>query len=392
MFKLTRRNVQGVYTLVQAFFWAAFTLMFSFCSAYLLHRGFSNRGIGLVLGCSYGLSALLQPAIASCFARKGIEPERGLCALYGVAALLALALLLAPLPSAAFALVMVGMFSVYSSLQPLVNSLAQQWTDAGFAVTFSKARGAASLLFSVVTAGMGWLLQRISPLMLPLFYLTVILLSMALLLLIRFPDVQSARQKTGVKADKQCREYPSGFPLLLAGIACLSLGHIMVENFMLQIMQSFGGTTQDQGIAAGIASLVEVPALWLYSRISRRSGHRALLVFSAWAWFGKILLISLAHSLAAIYAAETLQFCSYGFYTPASVHCIDSMFPPEGRLRGQSLTGSAYTLGCVLAALAGGVLLDALGVSYALFVMVAVMLLGAVLVSLSARKQKKEGV
>lgn len=388
MLKITKKNAQLLYMLVQILFWMAFGLMFSFASAYLQAKGFSNGEIGLVLGCSYGISTLLQPSIASILQRMGVQPEKGLCALYAAAVLLSALLLWLPLPGMGVALLFTLILSLYSALQPLVNSLAQRWSDAGCPVDFSTARSAASLLFAGTIAGMGWLLGKVSAVFLPAFYLTIISLSACILLSVKLPGLteQQANHSTIIGSAKN--KFPAGFPLLLVGIGCLSLAHILIDNFMLQIMQSLGGGTENLGLALSIAAFVEVPAIWLYGKLRKRLSDQALLVFAAWAWAFKTFLIFLAKSPTAIYAAEILQFCSYAFYTPSIVCCVDSWFPPEGRLRGQSLVGSAYTLGCVLSAVLGGTLLDALGVSSTMLILVGISCAGAALVFTAAQMQK----
>lgn len=385
----TKKNTQLLYTLVQILYWMAFGLMFSFASAYLQAKGFSNKEIGLVLGCSYGISTVLQPSIASILQRMGIQPEKGLCALYAIAALLSALLLWVPLPGLGVALLFTLILSLYSALQPLVNSLAQRWSDAGCPVDFSTARSAASLLFAGTIAGMGWLLGKIPAVSLPAFYLAVVSLSACLLFLLRPPSLPGQPlESPSPKGSKNKSGYPAGFPLLLAGIICLSLAHVLIDNFMLQIMQSLGGGTENLGLALSIAAFVEVPAIWLYGKLRRRLRDQALLVFAAWAWAFKTFLVFLAKSPTAIYAAEVLQFCSYAFYTPSIVCCVDRWFPPESRLRGQSLVGSAYTLGCVLSAVLGGTLLDALGVPATLLILVGIACMGAALVSAASWARK----
>ena len=385
--RLTPKTAQPLYALVQILYWLAFGLMFSFASAFLQEKGFSNGAIGLVLGCSYGISAVLQPAIAALLRRLGVPPEKGLGTLYALAALFSALLLLAPLPGAGDAVVFTALLSLYWALQPLVNSLARRWSDAGCPVEFSTARSVASLVFACNIAGMGWLLGKITPLLLPAFYFTVVSLSACFLLLLE--PTRNASQPSGAsqqQSAKSGRSIPAGFPLLLMGIACLSLAHMLVDNFMLQILQALGGGIQNLGMALSMATFAEVPAIWLYGRLRRRFDDRALLVFAAWAWALKTFLIFLAKSPAAICAAQLLQFCGFGFYTPAIVCCVDRWFPPESRLRGQSLVGSAYTVGCVLAAAAGGTLLDALGASFTLLIISAIACAGAALVSVAVKK------
>ena len=386
MIALNRRNAQWVYTGVQGLYWLTYGLMISFASVYLQGRGFANRQIGFILGSSYALSSLLQPIIARKLSQLNTI-ERGICALYGVVAGLALILLVAPLPEAILPFMVVCLFALQSALQPVIDTLALRWTYLGCPVDFGKSRGVASLLYAGMTAGMGMLLHSITPLSLPAFYLAIVLLLILLLWRLRLPASADTSLEEAVtdSAEPSSCMVDIRFVGFFVGIACLSLGHVVVDNFMLQIMQSFGGDSRNLGIAVSIASMIEVPAMFLHSRLTHRFGVRRLLILSGWAWFMRNVLIFIAQSPAAIYAAELLQFLSYGLYIPTVVSYIAQVFPDRERLRGQAFAGSAYTVGSVVATFAGGVLLDLKGVHATLLVVVLISLLGALLFSVCVR-------
>lgn len=387
MLKLSRKNAQALYTMVQSLFWVTYGLMFAFASVYLQGRGFSNSGIGIVLGCSYAVSTFLQPMIANLFARRNIRTERGMCGIYAIAMLLSIVLLLVPLGDPAVALVIVAVFSLESALQPSVDTLARRWTNMGYPVNYGASRGFGSLVYAGMTAGMGMVLQKVSPMMIPAFYLGTMAVTTAILCLIRVPAFTDEKNEAArVLTWKKLLERPM-FMLFLAGISCLSLGHVVVDNFMLQVMQNVGGNSSHLGIAISIASLVEFPAMLLYNPLSKRFGARKLLVFSAWAWLVKNMVIFFARSPGAVYAAEVLQFCSYGIYIPASIEYISRVFSARDNLKGQSFAGSAYTIGSVIATFLGGMLMDMLGVFTTLGIVAFITLLGAVLFSVSVRRK-----
>ena len=175
---------------------------------------------------------------------------------------------------------------------------------------------------------------------------------------------------------------------MLCGISCLSFGHVLTDNFMLQIMQNIGGGSHNLGIAIAIASLAEFPAMCLFSRINKKIGEHDLLMISAWAWFAKNTVILFANRPEVIYIAEILQFCSYGLYIPAIVQFAARLFPGRDHLIGQASVGSAYTAGSVIATFLGGKLLDAAGVSTTLLVIAAAALAGAVLFTVSTRSYR----
>ena len=384
---LTPDNSHRIYTAVQSLFWITYGLMFAFASLYLQNRGFSNSRIGLTLGCSYGLSAIMQPVLSRLFIRFHVPTEKAICRIYGVAIVFAVFLLFAPATNSVAGVMLVVIFALESSLQPCMDTLARRWTDLGCPVNFGASRGIGSLLYAGMTAGMGMLLQRVTPAVIPAFYIGSMSLTALILLRLRIPGAMSeedaAERKTPFGFGSVIRK-PFFLPLL-CGISCLSFGHVLTDNFMLQIMQNIGGDSHDLGIAIAVASLVEFPAMCLFSRINRRIGEHDLLMISAWAWFAKNILILLANRPEIIYIAETLQFCSYGLYIPAIVQFVARVFPGRGNLIGQAFVGCAYTTGSVIATFLGGKLLDAVGISTTLLVIAVVTLTGAILFTVSTR-------
>ena len=383
---LNCRNAQWVYVAIQALFWITYGLMFAFASVYLQNRSFSNSMIGLTLGCVYALSAFLQPASSRLFQYLGWETEQALRRVYGIATLLTGLLLAVPLSNAWTTILLVIVFALESAVQPCVDTLARRWTGKGCPVDFGKSRGISSLLYAGMTAGMGLLLQRIAASLIPAFYLTTMLLSVYILKKLRISGEMNHKKDAGQSAAATNPLRKPGFAFMLIGIGCIFFGHVLTDRFMLQIMQSIGGNSQHLGIAMAIASLVEFPMKLLYSRIRGKIGDYTLLVFSAWAWLAKSVLILLARTPSAIYGAEILQCCSYGLYIPASVQVIAHMFPDRENLNAQALAGSAFTVGGVIATFLGGVLLDTIGIRFTLGLITVVMAIGAVLFTFSVGK------
>ena len=388
---LTPGNAQRIYTVVLSLFWITYGLMFAFASLYLQNRGFSNSGIGLTLGCSYGLSAVLQPVLSRLFVRFRVPTEKAICRIYGGAIAFSVFLLSVPVSNSVAGVMLVVFFALVSSLQPCLDTLARRWTDSGCPVSFGWSRGISSLFYAGMTAGMGMLLRRVTPAVIPAFYIGSMSLTVVVLLRLRIPGEMSAEETAG---EKRASGFGSVvrkpfFLLLLCGISCLSFGHVITDIYMLQIMQNIGGGSTNLGIAIAIASLVEFPAMCLFSRINKRIGEHDLLMISAWAWFIKNTLILLAKSPEVIYIAEILQFCSYGLYIPAIVHFVARIFPGRDHLIGQSFVGSAYTTGCVIATFLGGKMLDAVGVSATLSVIAVTTLTGAVLFTALARTYRR---
>lgn len=389
--KINRKNAQGYFSLILILFWVIYGLMFGFASVYLQALGYSNSRIGATLGFAYLLSTFLQPMIASAFDRSGKSLRTCLAFCYGLLTLLSAALLLPHRLGAVVPVNIVVVFALQSALQPSINALVQTFELAGLPVNFGAARGIGSLAYGAVTAAVGIALERISPLLLPAWYLAIMLVMILLLAVPRMSDGARALRRSIDRSTPgaACYTRPC-FVLFLIASTCFSLNAVVNGSFMLQIMQQIGGGSSELGLAVSIPAVLEFPAMLLYSRFTRRFGEDRLLILSGWAWFVKNGMILLARSPEAIYAAQLLQFVSYAFFIPGVVRYIDKVLPPEAFLKGQSLYGSAYTAGSVIAVFSGGLLLDAMGVTGTLAVAQCFSFLGAILLTVSVYKSQSK--
>lgn len=377
------KRIRYMYTLIQCLYWMTAGLMFNFASAYLLDRGFSNSQIGVVLGAAYALSAVAQPLVAALFNRSGVRLSTGMACFYAVAAVLAVLVLALPLQGGALAVLIVCIFMLQATMQPSLNSLHRGYALRGVEVNFGFARGVGSAAYSVMCALVGRLLYRFSPCMLPALYLTTMLLMIACLLAFRAPsftDGVSLGERR--RREPLLRRYPR-FALLLLGVSLLATVHIFIDNFMLQIVQNLGGGSAQQGVVVAIAAMMELPAMVLYGRLSKRIGGGWVLCMAAWVWVVKDVLTALATSPAMLYAISLLQFASYAFYVPAAVEYVSDALSQQDFLAGQALVGTAFTLGSLAATFIGGWMLDLLGVRGALSGMQAFSIAGAVLLSVA---------
>ena len=164
---------------------------------------------------------------------------------------------------------------------------------------------------------------------------------------------------------------------------------MFINNFWLQIFQSLDGGAGEQGIAAAIAAIVELPAMIFYARLSAKFSCRRLTLFAGWMWLLKGLVTFLAPNSFMVCAASVLQMISYAVYVPAGVQLAGDLLPAH-YLRGQAMIGTAFTLGSLLSSLAGGALIDAIGVHAALGVMQIPSVIGALLWTVSMARVRTE--
>ena len=384
-----KRSIQIYYTFLQVFYWLAVGFSFSYASVYLHSRGVSNTQIGLVLASAYVLSAMLQPVIAAVIDRWEIPLAKGVVVIYGLATVLAVMLYAMPMPNILVLVVLVLVFSMINALQPSIISLSRVLEIINRPVNFGVARGIGSLVYAVVMTITGQVLQKVSPLFLPLTYAAVMAASFVLLIVFR--PIMSGRlqiRTASIGGFPSVREYPL-FWIFLGSVLCLSIGEGFYNAFMLQMMQRVGGDNGSVGITMGVCAAIEFPAMLLYSRLSRKFGVNRLLLVAGWSWMLKALLIYLAGSPMGIYAAYLLQCACYAMYIPGSIEFVSNTLPENSFLKGQSLTVSAYTVGGVVTSFFGGMLLDSIGIQITLGLVAGIMALGAVLMSVATMQKKK---
>lgn len=384
MLTITKKNAQTSYNLIHILYWTVYGFMLGFSSVYLLEQGFTNAQIGVVLGCAYLFSTLMQPAIASAFERTGVNLMHGVAYLYIGLMAVAVCMFFLPLPKFLLAAGLVICLGLESAIQPSVNTMLQMYEAAGFPVRFGTARGFGSFVYALVVAIMGRVLESISPIYLPLFYLGGSVVLCAYLLLVKIPEGEiSARPKASKETSAMALCSQPWFLLLMGATAFLALNALLVGSYMIQIMYEIGGGSTEQGIAVAIAAAMEFPAMLVYASIAKKYTDRRMMVLCGWVWAFKCGLIAIAQSPYFIFAAQILQFAGYGFFVPANVRYIRELLPESAFLKAQSLTGSAFTAGTLIAVVGGGALLDAVGVRNTLYIGECFSLLGAVMLTLS---------
>lgn len=381
------------YAVIQALYWAIYCLMVGFASAFLLDRGFTNGQIGLILGLSYLFSAILQPVIGSLFSRQGVKLNNAIAMAYVPVAIIGLCVALLPLGRGPVAVLMGAVFTIQSMMQPSINALHQSLETEQDRVDFGLARGVGSAAYALSSFAMGRLLAHFAPSILPIAYgVGAALLALALVSLRTTTATGRASvDARGVSYADILREHPK-LVLYMVGIACMFLVYSFIDSFLLQILLSIGGTSANLGTAITLSAMTELPAMVIFARLSRKGLGVKVFLISIWFWLAKDLLTFLAPSPQALYGVQLLNFFSVAVYVPGMMDYMRHTLPESQLLRGVTLAGTSTTLGSLAATIAGGWLMDAIGVRSALMAVQAFAILGTALLTLalgSAAKGRK---
>lgn len=401
------------YGCIHGTYWMYYGVAGSFASAFLLARGYSNAEIGIILAVGNILAVFLQPLIADLADRSKKLSLIGVTQLSAVL-LMVLTGLLFVMKQKSAALWVVYMFIMawMTTLQPLFNSLAFKLEETGVHINFGACRSVGSLAYAVLCAFLGTLVEAKGVGVLPLSGEIVLLMLLASIWVTKTQFDRMVGEKTGKQAVSvlgECGHVPAAdaeeaeeinlalfvkrnklFVVLNLAVIGVFFSNSILNNFMLQIVEGVGGTSEDMGRIFSVMAFLEIPALFFFDKIKERFSCQLILKFAAICFTLKVLLIYLAESVTMIYVAHLLQTLSFGLFLPAMVSFIGEVMAKGEAVKGQALYTVMTTASSMLASVLGGIMLDVSGPGFMLLVSTIVTGLGALVLVLIVDRIKKK--
>ena len=401
------------YGCIHGTYWMYYGVAGSFASAFLLARGYSNAEIGIILAVGNILAVFLQPLIADLADRSKKLSLIGVTQLSAVL-LMVLTGLLFVMKQKSAALWVVYMFIMawMTTLQPLFNSLAFKLEETGVHINFGACRSVGSLAYAVLCAFLGTMVEAKGVGVLPLSGEIVLLMLLASIWVTKTQFDRMVGEKTGKQAVSvlgECGQVPVAdaeeaeeinlalfvkrnklFVVLNLAVIGVFFSNSILNNFMLQVVEGVGGTSEDMGRIFSVMAFLEIPALFFFDKIKERFSCQLILKFAAICFTLKVLLIYLAESVTMIYVAHLLQTLSFGLFLPAMVSFIGEVMAKGEAVKGQALYTVMTTASSMLASVLGGIMLDVSGPGFMLLVSTIVTGLGALVLVLIVDRIKKK--
>ena len=387
--RLSAKKLNIYYALLQAVYWITSAVVFCFTTVYLQFRGYSNYEIGIVFAVGNICGFAAQTLVSGYVDR---HRRRNLLTCIRIAAALELLLMAAVylLPDGSIALI--GAYALIIAantlLNPLCISLSFHIESWGCGISFSRARVLGSLTFALCSVVLGIFVQRVSEDAVPS---ALILFSalMGLITLLFIPCDRAQRSASPSGSEPEISAVSGSFIefgrenrrflLFLLGTAALYFTHALIGNFMIEFIRNIGGGSEDMGNVLAFMTVMEFPVMLLFSRLTQRFKCSTLLRFAVVMFTVKELMIYLAPSIPALYAAEALQAFSFALFVPASVRYVDEVIAKHNAVKGQAFVTAMITLGSIFASYIGGLLLDTSTPRFTLFVGVIVSAVGTLI-------------
>lgn len=393
----SRKSLNIKYMASQIFYFGAFAAMMGYASVYLLHKGFSNSTIGIILSLCSILAVFMQPALAS-FAdnHKNIEIRKIINTIVAIAIILSVALLVIPTNQTLIFILIVAIFSLETTIMPLINTLAFIFEKYGIQINFGIARGLGSVAYALTSMALGYIVGWFSPDLLPICYVVfnaLLFIVVHLFVLPKNAQIVNADEESETEAEVQenvsllkfASKYKK-FIVFLLGFVLVYFAHTIINNFFIQIVTNVGGNSSDMGNAVFLAAMLELPTMAYFTKLSQKVNCGTLIKASIVLFLAKHAITYLATNMVMIYIAQVLQMGAYALFIPASVYYVNCKVDNKDIVKGQSFVTTSMTMSGVFANIIGGILLDAVGVSEVLLIGVILSLIGAVIVLFTVEK------
>lgn len=393
------------YSCIQGTFWMYYGVVGTFASVFLLARGYSNTEIGIVLAVGNVLAVILQPVLADFADRSKRISLIGIIQLIAAVMLVMTAALCAlQRKSLALTVIFVLLLTWHTVLQPLINSLSFKLEESGYHVSFGVARSMGSLFYSLLMAVTGTMVENWGVQVLPLSGGAImVMLLISLVLTKRQFDKAKAAGGQGQAAakleDKAAEEEINLkdflmrnkiFVLVNVGVIGIYFSNQILNNYMIQIVTSVGGDSEDMGRILSVMAFLEIPAMVGFDSLRKKISCEFLLKVASVGFTIKIAMCYIAASVTMVYIAQLFQLISFGLFLPAMVNFIDEIMSKGEAVKGQAFFTTMVTVTSMISSLIGGVILDLSGAKMLTLVSTIATALGALIIIASVDRIGKK--
>ena len=168
-------------------------------------------------------------------------------------------------------------------MQPLINSLCVQLEDTRLKINFGLARGIGSLAYAGISYAMGKILLKQAPTILTKSYIVLFASLFLWILFFRYEPTKKDTKEVQIKKEagiSLLKKYKK-FLIFVVGLVCILFGHNLINQYMIQIVTSFGANSDVMGKGIFIAAVLELPVMFGFSKIKSKFSCGWLLCISA---------------------------------------------------------------------------------------------------------------
>ena len=375
------------YAVAFAVFFAAFCMIRSFISVYLVDCGFSYTQVGIITAVHMFVTAAIQPSysqILSHFPKLGL---RRFIAILCIPAMLSSVLTFLLPAKLIFFIPLYIIFGITEiGLQSLMVSVGMEYVNAGIPVNAGLGRGFGSVGYAVANMLLGTMIVRFGP---PISQkLNIVLTLLLAVLIFIMPDPEKYRTKTDEEQDED--EFKSDsipyflksnkvYARFVLSVILIFFGHSIVNTYLPNVAAQFGKESDFTGMIVGLAAGLELIPMMFYTQLSRKISPLNQLTIAAIFFTVKLLTAALAPNAGWLIVSNAMQIFAYALFAMSSIYFTNQAVRPHNRVMAQGLLIGANETGFMLGGLIGGIVLDHQSIKVLLWAGVVVSAIGSAL-------------
>ena len=400
-------------------YWIIYAVVSSFASVFMLAKGYTNSQIGVTLAVANVLAVIMQPLIADFVDRSKRLDVIGTTEIMTICMMVfTIGMFTFKGGSLGLCVVFVLLIAFHTVLQPLFNSLAFRLEEAGVSINFGIARSVGSLAYSIFVAIFGTIVEHFGINVMPIASEISCLMLIASLAFTGYYFNKGKKQAPQRKIERATVEEPveketevtaeeeesieeeeeinlvqfikrnKMFFIMNLGVLGIYFSNAVLNNYMAQICDGVGGSTEDMGRILGVMAFLEIPTMVFFKQLRDRFSCQFLLKIAAIGFTVKIAICWLANSVIMLYIGQLFQPVSFALFLPGMVYFSDEMMSKGEAVKGQALFTTMITITTIFATLCGGMILDASGSKMLTFVSTLLTAAGALVIIFAVDRVK----
>lgn len=359
----TMKNKYSIYciTLAAVFFIIQVSIL-GYAVYYLNQNGYTASEIAILMAVVGIVAAITQPFLGY-FADKNKKIDfKNVLTIAGVIVIVLFSCLLYFDKNKIVSGILFGTIYVCTnSMSPFVNASCFYYKDRGIDVNYGVARGFGSFSFAVASYIVGSFTKIYGSKAVPAN--GIISSIVFLIVIILIPRVKDSQEAIIIKEDTTqflkkekdgnfIMKYPAFSLIMIATILAICFQNADC-GYLIQIIEELGGDSYNLGVANAIAAVVEIPIMFLMTKLMKRVKLTKLILLATFFYVIRGFIYTIPN-MVAIYIAQVLQMFTYAIVIPATVYLSDEMMHAEDKNKGQVFVGLAVTMGFITGIFVGG--------------------------------------
>lgn len=362
----------GVFSLIQWFFWSGFGIIFSYLTPYYQEIGFSSVQIGLFMGLA-SFANILGQLVLGWFADKAHSPGVIIRFSLLLGALTSLGLYLTP-PVLAPVVILSFVLSFFTqSLPPLVDSWTMSIRRTTPNLDYGITRAMGSIGFAVTNVAAGILLDRWG--LVQVFPMGAILMIAGTIIISLTQHVYKVEKFVSpsetpfedLPEDSPPIQHPTKFfsPEMVSILPIFFLTFVAFRPthvFTPILIQQLGGTNEQIGYSFAVMAISEVPFMVASTFLLKKFTDTKILFVAFIFYVFRIGMPAFAQTSNQIVLFQLFQGPSFGLFLPAAVHFMFRIAPEGKKTLAQTASSlTTFGIGSIAGSTLGGYMADWFG-------------------------------